>query len=165
MFYFTVGLFQTAEKFRYFWLFFTLNVAIYAFFGQAFICFVPDVPTSGALVGALIGYNIFFSGYIVKPPYFRGPFQLGLWTAPGRFAFGGIVTTQFDGVMDPVQATQGSPFFFHLQCGNVTDAASARPTLRLILATMLALAQCKTTWNSFLATSSALTTFGSALAF
>lgn len=139
IYYFTVGLFATAEKFFLFWLFFTLNVAIYCFFGQAFICLVPDVPTSGALVGALIGYNVFFryvhvlaaryfrwkqnkflillgSGYIVKPQYFSGPFQLGLWTAPGRFAFEGITMTQFDDIDDPVIATPNSPFFFHLNC-------------------------------------------------
>lgn len=43
VYYFTVGLFQSAEKFFIFWAFFTLNVAIYAYFGQAFICLVKDM--------------------------------------------------------------------------------------------------------------------------
>jgi hypothetical protein len=119
VYYFTVGLFTTAKQFWYFYLFFTLNVAIYAFFGQAFICLVPDVPTSGALVGALVGYNVFFSGYIVKPQYFNGPFKLGLWTAPGRFVYEGIVTTQFQDLKIPVLASPNSPFFFSLNCTNV----------------------------------------------
>lgn len=118
VYYFTVGLFGSARKFFLFWVFFTLNITIYVFFGQAFICMVPDVPTSGALVGALIGYNIFFSGYIVKPRYFRGPFQLGLWTAPGRFAFEGIAMTQFEGITAPVEAVPQSPFWFSLKCAN-----------------------------------------------
>lgn len=121
VYYFTVGLFHTAEKFFFFWLFFTLNVAIYSFFGQAFICLVADIPTSGALVGALIGYNVFFSGYIVKPVYFRGPFQLGLWTAPGRFAYEGITMTQFQDNTDPVVAEPLSPFYYHLNCQNRTS--------------------------------------------
>ena len=120
VFYYTVGLFGSFKKFANFFIFFTLNLATYSFFGQAFICLVADIPTSGALVGALIGYNIFFSGYIVKPRYFRGPFQLGLWTAPGRFTYEGIVTTQFEGVDLPVLATPGSPYFFSLNCQNKT---------------------------------------------
>jgi ABC-2 type transporter len=120
VYYFTVGLFKRARQFWYFYLFFTLNVAIYAFFGQAFICLVADIPTSGALVGALIGYNVFFSGYIVKPQYFTGPFQLGLWTAPGRFTYEGMVTTQFDDATIPVVAEPSSPFYFSLNCTNAT---------------------------------------------
>jgi len=121
VFYYTVGLFGGFGKFAKFFLFFTLNVATYSFFGQAFICLVADIPTSGALVGALIGYNIFFSGFIVKPKYFKGPFQLGLWTAPGRFTFEGIAMTQFEGIDDPVLATPQSPYFFYLECNNRTD--------------------------------------------
>jgi ABC-type multidrug transport system ATPase subunit len=124
VYYFTVGLFKTAEKFFLFWLFFTLNVAIYGFFGQAFICMVPDIPTSGALVGALIGYNVFFSGFIVKPQYFTGPFQLGLWTAPGRFAYEGITMTQFENINVPVYAEPLSPFFFSLNCTDVEESCA-----------------------------------------
>ena len=120
VYYFTVGLFKRARQFWYFYLFFTLNVANYAFFGQAFICLVSDIPTSGALVGALVGYNVFFSGYIVKPQYFTGPFQLGLWTAPGRFAYEGIITTQFHNASSYVLAEPYSPFFFNLNCTNET---------------------------------------------
>jgi ABC-type multidrug transport system permease subunit len=75
VYYGTVGLFDSVEQFGLFWVFFILNVAIYSYFGQAFICLVKDTATAGALVGALIGYNIFFSGLVVKPQYFVGPFQ------------------------------------------------------------------------------------------
>ncbi|CAB9510945.1 Pleiotropic ABC efflux transporter of multiple drugs CDR1 [Seminavis robusta] len=116
IYYATVGLFSSAERFWYFFLFFTLNVANYAYFGQAFICLVKDTPTAGALMGALIGYNVFFSGLIVKPQYFNGPFQMGLWTAPGRFAFEGMVITQFNEIEVPVLPQYESPFFFHRNC-------------------------------------------------
>ena len=133
VYYFTVGLFHTVEKFFYFWLFFMLNVASYSHFGQAFMCLVADVPTCGALVGALVGYNIFFSGYIVRPRYFKGPFQLGLWTAPGRFAYEGIVMTQFENIDDLVLAEDFSPFYFSLGCGDAllaetTDSESPTPS-------------------------------------
>jgi hypothetical protein len=81
---------------------------------------VKDVPTAGALMGALIGYNVFFSGLVVKPQYFSGPFQLGLWTAPGRFAFEGITMTQFAGLQTTVVAQPYSPYFFSLGCDSET---------------------------------------------
>lgn len=116
VYYATVGLFNTTSKFFIFWVFFVLNVAIYSYFGQAFICLVKDIPTAGALVGALIGYNVFFSGLIVKPQYFVGPFQLGYWTAPGRFVLEGITMNQFEGLTAIVEARDQSPFFFFLNC-------------------------------------------------
>ena len=67
-------------------------------------------------MGALIGYNVFFSGLIVKPQYFVGPFQLGFWTAPGRFAFEGLATSQFKDIDLPVVASFGSPWFYAAGC-------------------------------------------------
>ena len=119
VYYLTVGLFNSGQKFFIFWVFFVLNVAIYSYFGQAFICLVKDIPTAGALVGALIGYNVFFSGLIVKPQYFEGPFQLGFWTAPGRFALEGITMNQFVGITQNVTAQPQSPFYFFLSCSGV----------------------------------------------
>ena len=125
VYYGIVGLFASFEKFGKFWVFFVLSVCTYTYFGQAFICLVKDVPTAGALVGALIGYNVFFSGLIVKPQYFSGPFQLGLWTAPGRFAFEGIVMSQFDGIDITVIAQPYSPFYFFLDCGSSSSNENA----------------------------------------
>jgi ABC-2 type transporter len=129
IFYLTVGLFNSAEKFFIFWVFFALNVSIYSYFGQAFICLVKDIPTAGALVGALIGYNVFFSGLIVKPQYFVGPFQLGFWTAPGRFAFEGITMNQFFGISQIVVARPNSPFFYFQGCGDKTLDQSCYGTM------------------------------------
>lgn len=56
------------------------------------------------------------AGLIVKPQYFSGPFQMGLWTAPGRFAFEGITMSQFSGVTATVLAEPSSPYFFSLGC-------------------------------------------------
>jgi hypothetical protein len=116
VYYAVTGLFLTPVKWFGFFGFYVLNIANYVYFGQAFICLVKDIPTAGALVGALIGYNVFFSGFIVKPQYFAGPFQLGYWTAPGRFAFEGMVVTQFSELDYEVQANYLSPFYFALNC-------------------------------------------------
>jgi hypothetical protein len=126
IYYGTVGLFQV-KSFGLFWVFFTLNIATYSYFGQAFICLVRDIPTSMAIVGALIGYNVFFSGLIVKPQYFGSVFQLGLWTAPGRFAYEGLVMSQFDGNDREIIAQTNSPFYFYLGCGAYTGDGTALP--------------------------------------
>ena len=99
-----------------FFMYFALNIGTYTYFGQAFICLVKDIPTAGALVGALIGYNVFFSGLVVRPQYFSGPFQLGYWSAPGRFAFEGIVTSQFKDLDYTVVAEPFTPWWFDIGC-------------------------------------------------
>jgi hypothetical protein len=42
--------------------------------------------------------------------------QLGYWTAPGRFALEGLVTTQFYEDDTPVMAQYASPYWFHINC-------------------------------------------------
>jgi hypothetical protein len=116
VFYGTLQLFTSVSRFFYFWVFFVVNLALYSYFGQAFMCLVKDIPTAGALQGALIGTNVFFSGLVVRPQYFVGAFQLGYWAAPGRYAYEGLIVTQFNGMTDPVVATSGSPYFYYLGC-------------------------------------------------
>lgn len=41
---------------------------------------------------------------------------MGYWSAPGRFAFEGIVTTQFKDLNYTVVAEQYTPFWFELEC-------------------------------------------------
>lgn len=120
VYYSVVGLFVSADKWFAYFGYFSLNLACYVYFGQAFICLVKDIPTAGALVGALIGYNVFFSGLIVKPQYFVGPFQLGYWTAPGRFAFEGMIVSQFIDLEYVVIPEENSPYFYFLNCTPAT---------------------------------------------
>jgi ABC-type multidrug transport system ATPase subunit/ABC-type multidrug transport system permease subunit len=118
LFYASNSLFIRTQNLVKFWGFFTFNAAIYTSFGQAFMCLVKDIPTAGALMGALIGYNVFFSGLIVRPQQFKGPFQLGIWTAPGRFAYEGLIVSLLaENFEDPVLAEPGSLYYQYLGCG------------------------------------------------
>lgn len=121
IFYGTVQTFQGLTRFFYFWVFFVVNLALYSYFGQAFMCLVKDIPTAGALQGALIGTNVFFSGLVVRPQYFVGAFQIGYWFAPGRYAYEGLIITQFNGITDNVTATSGSPYFYFLGCQDINE--------------------------------------------
>jgi len=122
IYYVTVGLFRSVSTFGNFFVFFTLNIACYSYFGQAFICLVRDVPTSMALVGALIGFNLFFSGFIVTPQRFGLFMNFGLWAAPGRYAYEGLVMSQFADVDRMVEVVDDGPFYYYLGCNHTITA-------------------------------------------
>jgi ABC-type multidrug transport system permease subunit len=117
IYYSLTGGFHAVNRFFMFFLYFSLNVGVYTYFGQAFICLVRDISTAAALVGALIGFNLFFSGLIVRPQN-NVMFLIGFWTAPGRYVYEGVVTSQFHGEMQPVIATPYMPYWFSLNCTN-----------------------------------------------
>lgn len=129
IYYGTVQLFEDFTRFFYFWVFFVINLALYSYFGQAFMCLVKDIPTAGALQGALIGTNVFFSGLVVRPQYFVGAFQIGYWFAPGRYAYEGLIITQFRGMDNPVIAETGSPFFYYLGCSTSDEDTECQGTM------------------------------------
>lgn len=121
VFYFTMGLANDVRKFIGFWGFFTFNLAIYSYFGQAFMCLVRGMATAQILASVFIGINNFFSGLIVRPQYLTGFFQITYWITPGHYVFEGMVTTQFYENETPVQANRGSDFYNDLVDEGVCD--------------------------------------------
>ncbi len=122
IFYITLGLALNLRKFGAFWGFFTFNIAIYSYFGQAFMCLVPGMATAQILCSIFIGINNFFSGLIVRPQYLSGFWALPFWLTPGHYVFEGLVASQFFNDDTMVVATPMSPFFQYLNCtlGNQT---------------------------------------------
>jgi hypothetical protein len=116
IFYFVLGLAHDIRKFVAFWAFFTFNVAIYSYFGQAFMCLVPGMATAQILCSVFIGLNNFFSGLIVRPQYMTGLWSFTYWITPGHYVYEGLVASQFHDVMTPVIAVPGSQFFTSLGC-------------------------------------------------
>jgi hypothetical protein len=45
-----------------------------------------------------------------------GLFQIGYYTAPGRYVYEGVVVSQFLGLQYPVIASPYSPYWFFLEC-------------------------------------------------
>jgi len=72
-----------------FWGFFTFNLAIYSYFGQAFMCLVPTMATAQILCSVFIGLNNFFSGFIVRPQYMTTIFAFTYWITPGHYVYEG----------------------------------------------------------------------------
>ena len=103
--------------------FFSFNLAIYSYFGQAFMCLVNSMTTAQILASVFIGLNNFFSGLIVRPQFLSGLFDITYWITPGHYVYEGLVITQFSGDRRPVAAVEGSDFFLYLGCDgrNSTD--------------------------------------------
>jgi hypothetical protein len=71
-FYFGVGFEVGPLRFASFFAFFTFNLAIYSYFGQAFTCCFRGMGTAQILAAVFIGLNNLFSGLIVRPQYLSG---------------------------------------------------------------------------------------------
>lgn len=113
----TAGLHFT--KFRRlvsFWGFFTFNLAIYSYFGQAFMCLVRGMGTAQILASVFIGLNNFFSGLIVRPQYLTGVFQFTYWITPGHYVYEGMIVSLFTDDNRTVFASDNSNFFDYLGC-------------------------------------------------
>jgi ABC-type multidrug transport system ATPase subunit len=99
-----------------FWGFFTFNLALYSYFGQAFMCLVRGMGTAMILASVFIGINNFFSGLIVRPQYIVGFFVVPYYITPGHYVYEGLMVSLFDGDNRTVVANQGSDFYDYLDC-------------------------------------------------
>jgi hypothetical protein len=97
--------------------FFTFNLAIYSYFGQAFMCLVSGMPTAQILASVFIGLNNFFSGLIVRPQFLTGFFEIPYWITPGHYVYEGLVLALFYDDNRTVVAVNNSEFYDFLECG------------------------------------------------
>ena len=96
--------------------FFTFNIAIYSYFGQAFVCFFRPMATAQILASVFIGLNNFFSGLIVRPQFMKGLFAFTYWITPGHYVYEGMITSTYDGDDRAVVADFGSDFYYEIGC-------------------------------------------------
>ena len=85
------------------------------------MCLVRDENTVGALQGAWIGVNIFYAGFVFLPQNFLVYFEVGLWINASRYAFEGIIFSQFEGISTPITATENSPYWYFLGCQHMDE--------------------------------------------
>ena len=96
--------------------FFTFNIALYSYFGQAFVCFFKPMATAQILASVFIGLNNFFSGLIVRPQFMTGLFAITYWITPGHYVYEGMVTSIFTGDSRTVIADCNTDFYIGLGC-------------------------------------------------
>ena len=94
--------------------FFTFNLAIYSYIGQAFVCLVKPKQTAFILATVYIGLNNFFSGLIVRPQFLTGFFAVPYAITPGRYVYEGLVVSLYRSVDAVVHADAGSEFYQYL---------------------------------------------------
>jgi len=120
----TIGIdFNTIRQYVGFFGFFTFNIAIYSYFGQAFMCSVKGSATAQILASVFIGLNNFFSGLIVRPQSLTGLFAFTYWITPGHFVYEGLVISLFQHDNRTVFASEGSEYYMYLDCNSVTNTA------------------------------------------
>mmetsp|Transcript_21957 Transcript_21957/g.49245 ORF Transcript_21957/g.49245 Transcript_21957/m.49245 type:complete len:400 (+) Transcript_21957:352-1551(+) len=112
-----------------FWGFFTFNIAIYSYFGQAFMCLVPTMGTAQICCSVFIGLNNFFSGLIVRPQYMKNIFAFTYWITPGHFVYEGLVLSQYWGDKRIVKTNSGSEFHIWLGCEKLDSAEYCEGTV------------------------------------
>lgn len=105
--------------------FFTFNLAIYSYIGQAFVCLVKAPQTAFVLASVYIGINNFFSGLIVRPQFMVGTFfEVPYVITPGRYVYEGLVTSLYRTIDDTVVADPNSEFDDYLISKGVCNPAS-----------------------------------------
>mmetsp|Transcript_34485 Transcript_34485/g.50638 ORF Transcript_34485/g.50638 Transcript_34485/m.50638 type:complete len:1445 (-) Transcript_34485:232-4566(-) len=97
IYFFCINSFRGWVSFFAFWGYFTFNMAIWSYFGQAFMCLVKPTDVALTLSSALIGLNLFFSGYNPRPQYISIVFKTVIYFSPGRWAYEGCVVRLFRG--------------------------------------------------------------------
>uniref|UniRef100_A0A7S4ACS2 ABC transporter domain-containing protein n=1 Tax=Pseudo-nitzschia australis TaxID=44445 RepID=A0A7S4ACS2_9STRA len=112
-----------------FWGFFTFNIAIYSYFGQAFMCLVPTMHTAQILCSIFIGLNNFFSGLIVRPQYMKNIFAFTYWITPGHYVYEGLILSQYWGDQRKVTASEGSEFYIWLGCDQFDNGNTCEGTV------------------------------------
>lgn len=103
-----------------FWGFFTFNIAIYSYIGQAFVCCVKPMATAQILASVFIGLNNFFSGLIVRPQFLTGFFNVPYWITPGHYVYEGMIVSLYTADNRSVIAEPDSDFFVDLGCDSTT---------------------------------------------
>jgi ABC-type multidrug transport system ATPase subunit len=120
-FYFLVGFSLLAYKFFLYFLFFTLNLALWTFTGQMMMSLVKDAQTAQGFGGLLISLTSLFSGLLIRPQNITGFWTFMYWLMPGHYVLEGLIASQFHQDDTPIVATVGSPFYTSLGCDGTPD--------------------------------------------
>eukprot|EP00299_Pterocystis_sp_00344_P019875 c9825_g1_i1.p1 GENE.c9825_g1_i1~~c9825_g1_i1.p1 ORF type:complete len:1418 (-),score=402.66 c9825_g1_i1:52-4305(-) len=98
VFYLTVGLYESVEKFLWFWLFFLLPLVVATFGGQLFVCFIPSYEAASVISILFINLSNTFSGFLINPKNIPDGWLFMYYFSPLHYSVAGMVTTQFHGV-------------------------------------------------------------------
>jgi len=114
LWYFTVGFAVDAGKFFLYYLFTVFGLAIFTFFGQAFMAVFRDAQTAQGFGSLLIGFSSIFGGILIRPQNINNFWLWAYWTFPLHYVLEGLLTSQFQNDSTPIEASFGTPFYDHV---------------------------------------------------
>jgi ABC-type multidrug transport system ATPase subunit len=110
VFYFTVGLYDDADKFLWFWLYFTAVLGLATFTGQTLAVLMPNAEAAGVIASLVLNLWVSFCGFLISPGDIPAYWDFMYWISPFHYLMEGLVTTQFHGVNDQISVvTEAGP--------------------------------------------------------
>lgn len=116
IFYFMIGFTADVTKFFLFYLFFTLNMAVWTFLGQMFVALTRNALGAQGLGSLLLSLTSLFTGVLIRPSNIPNFWIFMYWLMPGHYVFEGLLTSQFQNDDTPITASPNSPFWVFLGC-------------------------------------------------
>jgi len=115
-FYFPLGFVAVAYNFFYFYLFITLNVALWTFLGQMFISLFPDAVTAQGFGALFIGLTGLFTGTLIAPQSIPQVWIWAYWVFPLHYVVEGLLVSQYYSSQLAVEAIPGGSWYTAMQC-------------------------------------------------
>ena len=116
-----------AAKFFLYYLFMAFSLAVFTFFGQGFMATFRDSQTAQGFGTLLIGMSSIFAGVLIRPQNINNFWIWAYWTFPLHYVLEGLLTSQFNDDMTPIQASPGTDFYDYTvqkNCPDVEDPSS-----------------------------------------
>jgi ABC-type multidrug transport system ATPase subunit len=127
LWYFTVGFSLGAGKFWLYYLFMTLLLATFTFFGQAFMSLFRDSQTAQGFGALFIGMSSIFGGILIRPQKMLEYWVWAYWTFPLHYGLEGLMASQFENDDTPITPVFGTPFYDFVKTNYCPDAANDEP--------------------------------------
>lgn len=124
-FYFMVGFSTEAYRFFLYYLFFTLNMAVWTFIGQTFMALFKDVATAQGFGAVMNNFNSLFAGVLIRPQFISSFWIFLYWLMPSHYILEGLLLSQYHNDNTPIEPSLGSPFALSINgtstCPNISD--------------------------------------------
>merc|ERR1712129_672433 len=109
-FYFMVGFSTVAYRFFLYYLFFTMNMVVWTFFGQAFMSLFKDIATAQGFGAVMSTFNSVFAGVLIAPQDISSFWLFMYYITPSHYVLEGLIVSQYYMDETPISPTNGSPF-------------------------------------------------------
>lgn len=118
LWYFTAGLAVNAAKFFLYFVFMTLSLGVFTFFGQGLMANFRDAQAAQGYGAVLQGMSTIFGGILIRPQDIKSFWIWAYWVFPLHYIMEGLLTSQYRDDQTPIVASLGSPFYYYVLSKN-----------------------------------------------